>query len=82
MNYIYGITRSDIIFAVNQCEEYSVDTKQSHGESVKMIVRYLNKTKDKGLVFTPDGSNELEFYTDSDFSGAKNRTLGAGEHGV
>ena len=58
MNYLYGTTRPDIIFAVNQCERYSIDPKQSYKEADKSIGRYLKK-KDKGLVFTPDGSNGL-----------------------
>ena len=52
-NYLAGTARPDILFAVHQCANYSIDTKQSHEESVKRIVRYLKKTKDKGLVFTP-----------------------------
>ena len=59
MNYISGTTRPDILFAVHQCAKYSIDPKQSHEEAVKRIGRYLKKTKDKGLVFTSNGSNEL-----------------------
>ena len=59
INYLAVTTRPDIVFAVHQCAKYSVDPKQSHEEAVKRIGRYLKKTKDKGLVFTPDGSNGL-----------------------
>ena len=69
MNYLAGTTRPDILFDMHQCAKYSIDPKQSHEEAVKRIGRYLNKTKDKGLVFTPDGSNELECYADADFAG-------------
>ena len=70
MNYLAGTTRPDILFAVHQCAKYSIDPKQSHEEAVKRIGRYLKKTRDKGLVFTPDGSNKLECYADADFAGA------------
>ena len=40
---------------LHQCAKYSIYPKQSHEESIKSIRRYLNKTKDKGLFFTPDG---------------------------
>ena len=69
MNYLSGTTRPDIVFAVHQCAKYSIYPKQSHKESVKSIGRYLKKTKDKGLVFTPDGSNGLECYINAYFSG-------------
>ena len=55
---------------MNQCAKYSIDPKQFHEESVKMIYRYLKKTKDKGLVFPPDGSNGIECYADVDFAGS------------
>ena len=55
INYLFGTTIPDILFALHQCAKYSIYPKQSHEESIKSIRRYLNKTKDKGLFFTPDG---------------------------
>ena len=60
MNYLAGTTRPGILFAMHQCEKYIIDPKKSHEEAVKRIGHYLKKTKDKGLVFTTDGSNGLE----------------------
>ena len=37
MNYLYGKTRPDIMFAMHQYEKYSIDPKQSHEEAVKRI---------------------------------------------
>ena len=54
-NYLAVTIRPDIIFAVHQCAKYSIDPKKSHKEGVKSIELYLNKTKDKVLVFTPNG---------------------------
>ena len=70
MNYFSGKTRPAILFDVHQCAKYSIYPKLSHEEAVKSIGRYLKKTKDKGLVFTPDGSNGLECYNDVDLTGA------------
>ena len=57
-----------IPFAFHQCAKYSIDSKQSHEEAVKNIGRYLNNsTEDKGLVFTPYGSNGLECFANMYF---------------
>ena len=69
-NYLSGTTKPDIIFAVHQCAKYSIDSKKFHEEAVKRIGRYLKKTKYKGLVFTPDGSNGIECYSDADLAGS------------
>ena len=70
MNYLAGTTRPNILFAVHKCTKYSIYPKQSHKEAVKIIGSYLKRTKDKGLVFTPNGSNGLEWYADAAVSGA------------
>ena len=69
MNYLSGTTRPDILFSMHQCAKYSIYPKQSHEEYVKTIGRYLKKTKYKGIVLTPYGSNGLEFYASADFAG-------------
>ena len=66
INYLTGTTRPDIIFSMHQCAKYSIDPKQSHEESVKMIGWYLKKKKDKVLIFTSDVSNGLECCADAD----------------
>ena len=53
MNFLAGSTTPDIIFAVHQCAKYIIDPNKFHEEAVKRIGHYLNKTTDKGLVFTP-----------------------------
>ena len=54
MNYIDGTNRPDILFAVHQYAKYIIDTEQYHEGDVKRIGHYLKKSKDKGIVFTPD----------------------------
>ena len=65
INYLAGTNIPDNIFAIRQCASYIIYTKQPHEESVKRIGRYLKKKSDKGLVFTPNGSNGKKCYADA-----------------
>ena len=67
--YLSSNTRSDITFAVSQCARFCHNPKQSHATAVKMIVRYLFRTQDKGTVITLPTRFNLECFTDSDFAG-------------
>ena len=51
MNDMDGTNRPDILFSVHQCVKYSIDTKKSHEEDFKRIIRYLKKTKPLCFVF-------------------------------
>ena len=55
MLYLASNTRPDISFAVHQCARFTHNTKVSHETAVKRICRYLQVTKDNGLVFNPSG---------------------------
>ena len=66
--YLSTNTRPDISFAVSQVCRFSHDPKQSHATAVKMILRYLKKTADKGLIINVN-TFELELYVDADFCG-------------
>jgi len=61
-------TRPNIMYATHQVAKYSSDPRQSHGEAILYLVRYLKKTRDLGLKFTPDPTKGFECYCDSDFS--------------
>jgi hypothetical protein len=67
--YLSGNSRPDIAFAVNQAARFTHDPKDSHAIAVKRIVRYLIKTKDKGLIFKPSKDWKLDCYVDADFCG-------------
>ena len=69
LNFLAQNTRPDIAHAVHQCAKYSANPAHSHGIALKRIGRYLNTTKDKGLILRPDGSHQLHAYSDSDFAG-------------
>jgi hypothetical protein len=67
--YLTTNTRPDIAFAVSQVARFNHNPKQSHARAVKMIVRYLSGTKDKGMIIKPDGTLSLADWVDADFCG-------------
>ncbi len=73
LNYLAQSTRPNIMYAIHQIAKYSSDHRQSHGETILSLVRYLKKTRDLGLKFKPDPKRGFECYCDTDFSGNWNR---------
>ena len=67
--YLSMSTRPDIVFAVSQEAPFTSNPKQSHGSTVKMSIRYLSATSDKGIIFTPT----TDCYVDADFTGLHGR---------
>ena len=60
LNYLAQTTRPDIMYATHQiAAKYLPDPRQSHGEAILYLVRYLKKTRDIGLKFTPDPTKGL-----------------------
>ena len=75
LNYLAQTTRPDIMYATHQVAKYSSDPRQTHGEAIEYLVRYLKRTRDLGLSFKPDASKGFECYCDADFSGNWNKAL-------
>ncbi len=73
LNYLAQTTRPDNMYATHQVAKYSSDPRQSHGEAILYLVRYLKKTHDIGIKVTPDPNKGFECYCDSDFSGLWNK---------
>ena len=46
-------SRPDIAYAVHQCARFSQDPKESYSKAVLYMVKYLKKTRKKGLVMIP-----------------------------
>ena len=67
--YLGQNTRPDIAFAVHQCARFTHSPKHSHAVAVKRIIRYLQGTKDKGMILHPDDSFKADCYVDADFAG-------------
>ena len=69
MLYLESNTRPDIPFAFHQCDRFTHKTKASHEIAVKIICRYLQGTKDNGLVFNPSNKLVVDCYADAYFTG-------------
>ena len=69
MFYLASNTRPDISFAVHQCYYFTHNANESHETAVKRIRRYLQGTKDNGLVLNPYKKLVVDCYADADFAG-------------
>jgi hypothetical protein len=48
---------------------YSHNPKPSHDKAIKQITRYLQGTKDKGMMFSPSNDYMVNCFIDADFAG-------------
>ena len=69
MLYLASNTRPDISFDVHQCARFTPNTKVSHETAVKRICRYLQCTKNSGIIFNPSKKLVVDCYADADFAG-------------
>jgi transposase InsO family protein len=63
-------TRPDIAFAVSVVSQFMHDPRSSHMDAVTRILRYLKGCPAKGLLYTRQGSLQVECYTDADWAGS------------
>jgi len=68
LNFVEKSTRPEIAYAVHQCARFSSDPKESHATAVKRIAKYLQGTKDKGLILNPK-DHSFDCFVDADFVG-------------
>ena len=69
LNFLAASTRPDILFAVHQCARFCTSPRLIHEQAVKRIIRYLSRTKNKGIEVKIDESKGIECYVDADFCG-------------
>ena len=67
--YLASNSRPDIAFATHQCARFTHSPKASHEAAILRICRYLQGTKDDGLIFTPTTDLNVDCYVDADFAG-------------
>ena len=67
--YLANNTRPDIAYATHQVARFTHNPKNSHALAVKKIVRYLQGTKDKGMIIQPTTNFTVDCYVDADFAG-------------
>ena len=71
--YLATNTRPNISFAVSQVARFNHQPKASHSTAVKMIIRYLKGTADKGMIVKVKKKLDLDCYVDADFLGLYKR---------
>ena len=71
-NYLEKTTRPDLAFPVHQCARFCEQQKLSHEKVFHRIVKYLNMTKDKTIIFKPVLNEGIVCYADADFAGGWN----------
>ena len=69
LGYLETGSRPDIAYIAHQCARFSTKPMREHGNAIRWLGRYLKKTKDKGLIFTPQLDRGLEVHVDADFAG-------------
>jgi len=69
--YVMVCTRPDLSQAVSMINRYMHDSRKSHWEAVKWVLRYIKGTIDIELIFEKDstGKQECIGYVDSDYAG-------------
>jgi hypothetical protein len=67
--YLSGNTRPDIAYAVSQVARFSTNPTKLHATAVKMILRYLKGTQEKGTIIRPAKDYKMDLYVDADFCG-------------
>ena len=72
--YLTG-TRQETCMATHQVSKYSSNPNTLYFNTVKLIVKHLLGTKDKGLILKPGPSKEIEFYLEADFAGSFDKKL-------
>jgi histone deacetylase 1/2 len=69
LNFLEKSIRPDIAYAVHQCARFCENPKRSHALAVKRIGKYLQGTRDKGLIIDPKADRSFDCYVDADFCG-------------
>ena len=65
MLYLASNTIPDISFAVHHCARFTHNTKVSNETAVKRICRYIQGTKDNGLLFNTSNKLVVDCYVDA-----------------
>lgn len=70
LQYLSCKTRPDIAFATNYASRFMAEPTSRNVTEVKRVLRYLQGTKDLGILFPTHSQQNLECYTDADFAGS------------
>ena len=62
----------EIAYVIHQCVRFTHNPKASHGAALKLICRYFQGTKTKGLILKPSKQLTVDCFADADFTGQWN----------
>ena len=62
-------TRPDIAYAVSNVARFCAEPTKEPWTAVKRILRYMNGTRDLGLLYNKDSAKECRGYSDADWAG-------------
>ena len=63
-------TRPDIMYVVSLVSRFMETPKETHWQAVKIILKYVNRTKEYGVLYSATDDFRLIGYTDSDWVGS------------
>lgn len=63
-------TRPDLSYAVSILSRFMQEPRDSHWNAAKRVLRYIQGTKDFGLLYTKTKNFVLGGYSDADFAGS------------
>ena len=69
LNYVQAMIRPILLYLVHQCTRFCNSPKLSHEQALKRICRYLQGTRNKGLIFKPDLKQGFNCYVDVNWAG-------------
>ena len=61
-------------YAVHQCACFCSEPKEEHVKDVMHLGKYLQGTKEQGIIIKPDKQKSFEVWVDADYSGNWNKT--------
>ena len=66
--YLAQNSRPDLAYVVHQCVRFTQASRESHVAGIKRVVRYLQGTKDKGLILNPTTNLQVNCNVYADFA--------------
>ena len=60
LNYLEKSSRPDIAYAVHQCTRFCSEPKEDHVKAVMHLGKYLQGTKEQGIIIKPDKQKSFE----------------------
>jgi len=69
LQYIAGATRPDIAAPVHALAVVQSAPTMAHWRAAKRVLRYLQHTKDMGIIYSVNGKNVVTGYVDADHAG-------------